>query len=299
MTKEILHKVDGFNWALNIEDNGIGRTLASSKTPGKGFEYSRESFFMNLMDRTIKPGMTCIDLGANIGYATMFMLRNSNASGAIGADKGTVYAIEPDSHNLKYLKGNLRLNGYYDICEQTRCLISDKDGQSDFWIAKHPNLNSVKKTKHSVRKEVIDCFSLNTFCSTRKYPNFIKMDIEGHEVSVFEGGYEYFKNNDGETHFLLEVHPQYYNEDNDFAKILRKYFDIGFKVSYLVSTPVKEPKPFKDAGYSPLICGVSDGWNRCIYDSIHNEDGINFVCNLHDGILGNKIVRSMMLSRRQ
>jgi hypothetical protein len=155
----------------------------------------------------------------------------------------------------------------------------------------------VKKTKHSVRKEVIDCFSLNTFCSTRKYPNFIKMDIEGHEVSVFEGGYEYFKNNDGETHFLLEVHPQYYNEDNDFAKILRKYFDIGFKVSYLVSTPVKEPKPFKDAGYSPLICGVSDGWNRCIYDSIHNEDGINFVCNLHDGILGNKIVRSMMLSR--
>ena len=49
MTKEILHKVDGFNWALNIEDNGIGRTLASSKTPGKGFEYSRESFFMNLI----------------------------------------------------------------------------------------------------------------------------------------------------------------------------------------------------------------------------------------------------------
>ena len=150
-----LHEVDGFKWHLNINDGGIGRQLASSNTTGKNFNFSREKFFMNLMDITIKPGMTCIDLGANIGYATMFMLRNSG-------ETGMVYAIEPDSHNLKYLKTNIELNGY--DCEQTKCLISDKDGQSDFWIASQPNLNSVKKTKHSVRKEVIDCFSLNTFC---------------------------------------------------------------------------------------------------------------------------------------
>ena len=65
------------------------------------------------------------------------------------------------------------------------------------------------------------------------------MDIEGHEVSVFEGAYNYFKENDGETHILLEVHPQYYDENNDFAAILEKYYDIGFKIKYLVSTPYK------------------------------------------------------------
>ena len=40
------------------------------------------------MNNTIKDGMVCIDLGANIGYATMLMIRN------VG-EAGYVYAIEP------------------------------------------------------------------------------------------------------------------------------------------------------------------------------------------------------------
>ena len=52
------------------------------------------------------------------------------------------------------------------------------------------------------------------------------MDIEGHEVSVFNSGYEYFKKNRGETHFLLEVHAKEYNQENDFAKTLKRYEEI-------------------------------------------------------------------------
>ena len=81
---------------------------------------------MHILDTTIQPGMTCIDLGANIGYATMFMLRNAG-------EKGTVYAIEPDPHNINMLKMNLLNNGY--SCEITECLVSDENGESDFWIA--------------------------------------------------------------------------------------------------------------------------------------------------------------------
>ena len=284
--------MDGFNWTLNIADGGIGSTLYNANTPGKDYSFARECVFMQLLDTTIKEGMTCIDLGANIGYATMFMIRN------VG-DTGKVYAIEPDPHNLRMLRINLSENGYGLKCEKTQCLISDKDGKSEFWIARHPNLNSVKKTKHSIRREVIDCFTLETFCSTRKYPNFIKMDIEGHEVNVFEGGYNYFKENDGETHILLEVHPQYYDKDNDFAAILNKYYDIGFKIKYLIGTPSEKLIPFENAGYKPKMQAKSDGWIRSLYEDIEKEDAINFTCNLFDEVYGKKMVRSIMVSREK
>ena len=291
-------KVDGFSWYLDVSDGGIGRTLYHSNTTGEGFSFSRECAFMHILNETIKPGMTCIDLGANIGYATMIMLRNVGPT-------GFVYALEPDNHNLKFLTININQNGFFDpnLCEITRCLITDQDGESPFWIAKHPNLNSVRKTKHSIRQENIPCFKLGTFCSSRKYPNFIKMDIEGHEVSVFESGYQYFKENDGETHILLEIHPHFYNDDNDFAAILKKYFEIGFHCSYAISTPIPEPKVFLEKGYKPEKVVSTDGFLRGIYRNIDNDDIIDIACKENveswQGGVSKKIARSIMLSREQ
>tara|TARA_R100000808_G_C2155395_1_gene167788 strand:+ start:14364 stop:15257 length:894 start_codon:yes stop_codon:yes gene_type:complete len=291
-------EVDDFKWILDINDGGIGSTLYYSHTDGKGFSFSRECAFMAIMNKTVKPGMTCLDLGANIGYATMIMLRNSGFS-------GFVYAIEPDAHNLKFLKTNIKKNGYLtpDRCELNKCLISDHDGESSFWIARQPNLNSINKTKHSVREETVECFTLETFFQNRRYPNFIKMDIEGHEVSVFNGGYEYFKKNMGETHILLEIHPSEYSENNDFENILRKYFDIGFRCSYIVATPRPQPELFAKLGYKPTHIVQTDGFNRGIYENIKNEDAIAITCreNLEPWLNGytKKIARSMMISREK
>ena len=292
----IKHQVDGFNWILDVSDNGIGRTIGASDTSGKDFSYSRECAFMEIMNKTIKKGMTCIDLGANIGYATMIMLRNSG-------ETGYVYAIEPDEHNMKYLSLNINENGYYDKskCEITRYIVSDYDGKSSFWLANQPNLNSVSKTRHSIKEQTMECLTLGTFCKDRRYPNFIKMDIEGHEVSVFKGGYDYFKENRGETHILLEIHPSEYTENNDFSKILKKYFDIGFKTSYIISTPRPQPQLFSELGYEPDRVVNTDGFSRGLYMGIKNEDAIKITCRENLEPWGNgytkKIARSMMISR--
>jgi len=283
--------VDGFNWILDIDDGGIGSTLYRSHTSGQNYSYSRECIFMEILNQTVREGMVCVDLGANIGYATMFMLRNTGTS-------GYVYAIEPDDHNLEFLERNIELNNYSKV-EISRCVITDHDGDSSFWIARHPNLNSVNKTEHSIREEKIPCFTLNTFCSSRKYPNFIKMDIEGHEVSVFESGYKYFKKNKGETHFLLEVHAKEYNEQNDFAKILKKYEEIGFKIKKIIATPVSNPAPFKNLGYKPDFEMLSDGWTRSIYTNVENDHAIEISTNLHNDVYGAKAVRAILLSREE
>ena len=86
-----------------------------------------------------------------------------------------------------------------------RCAISNKNTVSDFWIASKPNLNSVTKTKHSIRKEQIKFVTLGEYLKGKKYPNFIKMDVEGHEVKIFEGALDYFTKNNGPTKILVEV----------------------------------------------------------------------------------------------
>lgn len=288
--------VDGFEMILTPDDGGIGRVLLASNTPGENYQYARECGFMQLMNETIKPGMTCIDLGSNVGYATLIMLRNSG-------EEGYVYAIEPDNHNLNFLVENIKINNYLSDkkCQIFKCLISDKDSNIPFWIARHPNLNSVNKTKHSVRSEIIDCFRLDTFLKDKRYPNFIKMDIEGHEVAVFNGAHDYFKDNRGTTHILLEIHPSEYNKDNDFEECMRKYFDIGFKCSAVISTPTPRPALFKKENLKLDKSFFSDGFERGLYRDVPSEIAIRIACKEYEepwrGGVSKKIARSIMLSR--
>jgi len=284
MNNIVTKKFGNLTMYLDLNDGGISRALYTNG--------DREKIFMGILRNTVKEGMTCIDLGANIGYATIHMLDRAGQS-------GIVYAIEPDEHNINLLKRTIEANNFTN-CEIAKCAISDINGELDFWIAAKPNLNSVKKTKHSIRKEVVSCYTLEKFLEGKKYPNFIKMDVEGHEVKIFEGAYEYFKNNnDGKTYILVEVHPHYYDEDNNFEKILKKYFEIGFKPEFVVSTPVPNPKLFVEAGYEPLAQIPTDGFIRGLYKDIKEDDLLRFAC--HENIEGTskKIVRSFLIKREE
>tara|TARA_Y100000593_G_scaffold11444_1_gene20517 strand:- start:57602 stop:58450 length:849 start_codon:yes stop_codon:yes gene_type:complete len=277
-------QVDKFIMNLNVADGGISNVLYHVG--------ERELAFMSLLRETVEEGMTCVDLGSNIGYTTLFMLDK------VG-ETGRVYAIEPDPNNLGLLQSNIRQNNYTSICEVTQCAISDTDGQLDFWQASAPNLSSITKHKNSTHKITVDSFCLNTFLSSREYPNFLKMDVEGGEVKIFEGGLDYFTKNRGTTHFLVEVHPATYNEENDFEAILKKYFEIGFSPKYVVTTPVPQPTLFAEAGYTPARTVETDGFHRGVYDDISNEHLLEFACREHQEGRSKKIVRSFMLSREE
>jgi FkbM family methyltransferase len=274
--------VNGFKMHLDLQDGGISRALS--------YKGGRERAFMSILNSTVIEGMVCLDIGANIGYTTLYMLRNVGKA-------GMVYAVEPDPRNLRLLIKNIEENNFTNRCEIIQCAISDKNEEIDFWLANKPNLSSVRKTKHSFRKTTVSAYDLRTFLTNRRFPNFIKMDVEGHEVKIFEGGFDYFSTNKGNTNILVEVHPHFYNEDNDFAVILLEYFKLGFYAKYVVSTPIPQPRLFLEAGYSPVASVYTDGFHRGIYDNIRNEDLIEFACYEHQEGNSKKIVRSFMLTR--
>ncbi len=277
-------KIDNFEMSLNLADGGISRTLYTV-----GY---REKAFMQLLQDTVQEGDVCIDLGSNIGYTTLYM------SEQVGKT-GYVYAIEPDPQSLSLLRKNIEQNNFSDRCEIIQCAISDKDGKLDFWQASRPNLSSVHKTAYSTNKLIIDAYSLESFLSNRRYPNFIKMDVEGHEVKIFEGALNYFSNNWGRTSFLVEVHPNFYNKDNDFAAVLEQFFEIGFNTKFVVSTPIAQPAMFSMFGYKPITAVSTDGFVRGIYNNISNSSLLEFACKEHYESGSKKIVRSFMIEREE
>ena len=274
--------VGNFLMNLDLADNGISQVLYSVG--------EREKAFMDILQETVKEGMVCLDLGANIGYTTLYMLNN------VGED-GFVYAVEPGKHNLELLEKNVELNNFEEICEVTEAAISSQDGTLDFWLADAPNLHSFAKTHRSIDKVEVTTYTLETFFKDRRFPNFIKMDVEGHEVDIFKGGLNYFKNNPGSTNILVEVHPSLYNEDNNFAEALKEYFAIGFKPKYVVTTPIPQPKLFKEAGYEPIKSVQTDGFHRGIYENVSEEHLLEFACKENPEGDSKKIVRSFMITR--
>ena len=276
-------KVGGFDMILNPYDGGISAALYV-----QGY---REKAFMGILQNTVSEGMTCLDLGGNIGYTTLYMCRGVGKT-------GKVYAIEPDPNSIELLRANISESGYDEICEVTQCAITDENKTLDFWQADKPNLSSVHKTKHSTEKISVEAYDLETFFENRDFPNFIKMDVEGHEVAIFRGGLNYFSNNTGQpTSILLEVHPHFYGPDNDFESVLKDYFAIGFRPRFTVATPVPQPRLFKEAGYEPVADIETDGFHRGIYGEISPDDLLRFACRENIEGTSKKIVRSFMLSR--
>ena len=280
--KWLMKNIDGFNMHLNPYDGGISGALYA-----QGY---REKAFMGILQNVVSDGMTCLDLGGNIGYTTLYMCRGVGKT-------GKVYAVEPDPNNIELLRANIKENNFDEICEITQCAISDSDKTLDFWQADKPNLSSVHKTKHSTDKISVEAYSIETFFKDREFPNFIKMDVEGHEVAIFQGGLNYFSNNPGPVSILLEVHPHFYGSDNDFESILKDYFSIGFIPRFTVATPVPQPRLFKEAGYEPVASIHTDGFHRGIYDEISTDDLLKFACRENIEGTSKKIVRSFMLSR--
>jgi FkbM family methyltransferase len=278
--KLVRKKVDGHIMNLDLHDGGISKALYNS-----GY---RELAFMSILKGSIKKNDICLDIGANIGYTTLAMLKRAKK----------VIAVEPDPHNFNILKLNVYENRYLAKCELYQIGLSNVNKEMDFWLASKPNLSSITKNRYSIKSIRIQLKTLTKLLGDVKV-DFIKMDIEGHEVEVLEGGIDYFSKTQHRVKILFELHPYTYSENHSLANILRRYFKMGFNTKYVVSTPIPRPLSFKKRGYEPIKEIRTDGVIRGIYNNITNEDAIKICCYCHSDEITEKIARSMLIERKQ
>lgn len=132
--------------------------------------------------------MVVADVGANLGIFSMWFSR------LLRGIEHQVFAFEPAPESLKKLQTNVQLNGATSI-QTVPIACSDREGSTEFFIGHHHHVSSLLKEwahaeiKAEAGSVTVPTSTLDRFFQSqdRKYPDFIKMDIEGGGVFALKG----------------------------------------------------------------------------------------------------------------
>ena len=169
----LLTQIYDYKMKIPLKYDGIGRALYVYR--------SRELDHKWMIDNELLPGNVVLDLGANIGYYAIMEAKK------IGS-YGKIYAIEPDPRNVELFKNNIKLNNIVDIFDFEQCAISNENKNAEFVLSSKTNLSSfdLKKNKDNSNSINVKTYDLGTYLKDKKRVDLIRMDIEGHEIEVFE-----------------------------------------------------------------------------------------------------------------
>jgi FkbM family methyltransferase len=148
-----------------------------------------EPFETDFLRKEIKEGYIVLDIGANIGYYTLI------AAKLVGKN-GRVFAFEPDPTNFALLKRNVEVNGYRNV-ELVRKAVSNKTGKIKLYLGESDTADHRIYDSHDGRKSIeIEAIRLDDyFIDYLGKINFIKMDTQGSESGVIQGGVKLLKKN--------------------------------------------------------------------------------------------------------
>lgn len=174
----------------------------------------------------VQKGDIVVDVGACLGYYTLL------AASIIGM-WGRVYAFEPYPDNFSKLKENVNLNGFDPIVNLNPVAVSNNVNQLDLYISRTELGCHTLRRNHdhpTVFDDAIggEYVSVPTVKLDDYFKDFdvnvIKIDVEGWESFVIEGGLNTIER---ATALFLEYNPKIIRES---GRGLVKYYDNLFLV---------------------------------------------------------------------
>ena len=158
---------------------------------------------LDFVRRTVQPGHTVLDIGANIGLFTITMA-------SLTGPTGKVYAFEPLEDQATLLARSVAENDFADRVVLERAAVSDKAGSGQLISAsKTTNAGGAYLNNGQVplghEASEVKLITLDTY-PVRRPVHFIKIDIEGAELLAFRGAKELLK--EDRPVILSELHPE-------------------------------------------------------------------------------------------
>lgn len=148
----------------------------------KAFKNKQDAFEISLIKKHVKAGDTVLDIGANIGFYAELL---SNFVG----EKGKVHCFEPDATNFKHLKNRCQHLPNVYINHKA---VSHKTEVIKIYTSKQLNVDHRTYKPDVYDQEIdIDAVSIDDYFLSKNLAlpeiNFIKMDIQGFEMSAVKG----------------------------------------------------------------------------------------------------------------
>jgi len=191
----------------------------------------------NLVKQIVKKNQIVIDIGSSIGYYTLLCSR-------LVGSKGKVYAFEPSLKKFKILQKNIEVNDYKNVIAEN-IAVSNQNSEIDLNLRKIPSVSLDSYFKNFDRKI-----------------NFIKMDIDSHEIYALDGMRAMLKNND-DIKMMIEYWPPGMQEAGiEPSSLIKRLEDFDFKIYDIpksITSPVTaeyllKTYPNKDNAYTNIFC---------------------------------------------
>ena len=120
-----------------------------------------ERYESEIFRSKVKPGMTIIDIGANLGYYTAIASR-------LTGDKGLVIAFEPEPNFFKLLSRNISRNNLNNVaCFELA--IAEKNGLTDLYLSnENKGHNSIIRSEELKTSVQVKTTTLDDFLASQK-----------------------------------------------------------------------------------------------------------------------------------
>ena len=134
-----------------------------------------------LIDAVVAPRATVVDVGANIGYNTVYLARR------VGA-RGRVVAVEPAADNVRVLRENVRANALAQVAVHAVAAGPRREVRDLFLRGETSAVNSLFQGSVYAAVTGVEKVEVVPLDDMVDGPaDFIKIDVEGAELEALEG----------------------------------------------------------------------------------------------------------------
>jgi FkbM family methyltransferase len=215
-----------------------------------------------VLRQLLKPGMTFVDAGANMGLYSVFAARRVSPG-------GTVVAIEPSGREFEILQKNVKLNALTNV-RMRRKALSDRASELELSVAPqgrsgHNTLGAFGYDTPLDHRERVQAEKLDDLVHSEGLVrvDVIKMDIEGAEMAALRGAAEtlgQFK-----PVLLIELSDRsLQHQETSSREVLAMLEQKGYRIfcfDLATGSPVPlKPRPYFDSENVVAMTGDSTPW---------------------------------------
>ncbi|HJR60730.1 MAG TPA: FkbM family methyltransferase [Vicinamibacterales bacterium] len=198
-TLAVLSGNRGIPWTINGEDFRISPFHRHRMGP------IYDPAVAAYLAQQVKPGSTCLDVGANVGVYALQFARWTGPS-------GRVIAFEPNPVAATALAEHLRMNDLAGRVEVVPAAMAETSGMQTFHMAEADGMSRLGAPNPEIaartRPTSVRVVTLDEFCDRHAVaPDWLLVDVEGFEFAVLAGARRTLARLRGRINVLVEMHP--------------------------------------------------------------------------------------------